>query len=276
MINQNTRTLSKALSCYCGESAHRNYKKVSNYQLVTCEFCRQVRLDSVHIDPTNFLTDVTSNIGVEYWGLPDFYKKHEAIFIYFFQERYERISCFMETNGPWLDVGGGYGFWQMFLNNKGHENIGLEIEKKAVEYAQMNGVKVEHRSIEKFQTDQKFAVITMCDVLEHVENPQEILKKCHDLLIPGGVLYIQVPNVLGVKYPYGSSLGLPHHLWQFTSSGLLNLLVREKFKILNHWTGIQGVIRHYEAGGPGVLRKFLWDIARKFKVGNRLQVLVKK
>ncbi len=275
MTSLNTKTLFKPLSCWCGETKSTPFKKVEQYQVITCTSCLQVRLSNVQINAVSFLEDVSKEKGLEYWGFPEFFKKHNKIFNHFFEERYERIQKARPVEGEWLDIGSGYGFWQKFISDKGITNHGLEIEKQAFLYALSSGVSIELQSIEEFKTTKKFSVITICDVLEHVEKPEEILQKCKEMLLPGGLLYIQVPNVLGLKYPYGDSLGLPHHLWQFEVKTLKNLIKKEKLKILNFWTGIQGVIKYYENGGPNIAVKIMWSLAKTFKFGNRLQILVK-
>ncbi len=276
MKHQLTRTSSKMLSCCCGGDNDHFYKEVDSFRLLKCGTCQTIRLESIHIDPMNFLDEAEVEEGLEYWGYPDFYKKHETVFNHFFQERFERIMGEYPKKGEWLDVGSGYGLWQMFLKTKKQSSHGLEIEKKAVQFALREGVSIEHVSIESFQAAKKYSVITMCDVLEHVEGPQDVLQKCYSMLEPGGLLYIQVPNVLGLKYPYGDSLGLPHHLWQFDPATLISLLKKEQFSLCDYWTGVQGIIKHYETGGPSVYYRFMWGLAKTFKRGNRLQVLVKK
>lgn len=276
MTSLSTRTLSRPLACCCGSSASKPYKIIEKFPLVTCQSCGLIRLKEVQCEAVDFLEDVKKDDGLEYWGFPTFHKKYEFIFNHFFHERFERIKKAYLVEGRWFDIGSGYGFWQKFLDDKKIMNAGIEIEKKAVEYAQTLNVDIEHISIEKFTTNETFVVITMCDVLEHVEKPDEILQKCYDLLAPGGLLYIQVPNVIGLKYPYKDSLGLPHHLWQFDPPTLINLLTKENFHICEYWTGVQGVIRYYEQGGPSLYRQFLWKMARLLRRGNRLQVLVRK
>lgn len=276
MTNPNTKILSRELVCHCGEKSGSFFKKVDTFNLVTCVACGQVRLENVYSDPVSFLEDVKTDEGLEYWGYPHFYKKYETIFTHFFEERYQRLMNQNPVKGEWLDIGSGYGFWQKFLESKNQNNYGLEIEKKAVDYALTTGVAIELKNIEEFSTEKKFAVITMCDVLEHLEKPEETLRKCYEMLLPGGLLYIQVPNVLGLKYPFGDSLGLPHHLWQFEPDTLIRLLKSEKYKICRYWTGIQGVIGCYERGGPTLYQKMMWQIVRFCKRGNRLQLLVSK
>lgn len=279
MNSLSTRTLSEKLNCCVCSSVGKTsapWKMIESWQLMKCGQCGLVHLDTPDAPAENFLEEAPSKVGLEYWGYPEVFRKHASVFRYYFIERFRRIKEFSPPEGLWLDVGTGFGLWQSYLNEQGIHSAGIEIEKGAVEYCLTQGLSVQHASIEDWKTDKKFAVITMCDVLEHVSDPESVLKKCHDLLLPGGVLYLQVPNVLGLVYPYKDSLGLPHHLWQF-NPGTLNKLVQKcDFKIKDYWTGVQGVIRHYEQGGPTLVTKALWKLAMSLKRGNRLQLLAVK
>lgn len=272
-------TLSKSLNCcVCrGNSASRFFKWVDDFQLMKCPACQVIHLNDIKINPESFLDDVTNeNEGkLEYWGYPEYFKKYSDIFSHFFSERFERIKPHA-PNGTWLDVGTGFGLWQSYLQKKEISNFGIEIEKKSYQYSSSQGLKVENISIEKFSPSEKFAVITMCDVLEHVESPYDVLRNCFEMLQPGGVIYIQVPCVIGARVPYGDSLGLPHHLWQFNERALRMLGSQVGFKFVKSWTGIQGVIKYHEMGGPSLIRKIIWKLAMWSKRGNRLQLLLKK
>lgn len=46
----------------------------------------------------------------------------------------------------------------------------------------------------KFETDKKYDIVTMGDVVEHVTNPRAALEKAHSLLKDSGVLWIATPN----------------------------------------------------------------------------------
>ena len=274
-------TLSKKLNCCICRSRKESvfYKTIDNFKLLKCNFCKIVYLEKTFIEASDFLEDAHSTNNknkIEYWGYPEYLKKYNFVFDYFFQERLERLTLHNPPEGIWLDIGTGYGLWQSFLKSKSIDSLGIEIDKNAFAYTKSLGFDAINVSIENFFSDQKFAVITICDVLEHVEDPFEVLKKCHQLLLPNGLIYIQVPNVLGFKIPFGDDLGLPHHLWQFSPKPLIKLSENTGFELLNYWTGIQGVIRYYENGGPYFYHKIFWALAKKFKIGNRLQVLLKK
>ena len=279
MMNLSMQTsFNKPLICICGNRQGDHFIK-DGYELTKCSQCNLVRTSYVYADANKFFEEVPALDSLEYWGFPEYFERHKNVFDYYFEERFNRIknSIKLAENDLWMDIGSGYGFWQKFLSVKKIKNYGIEIDPKAYAYSKKQGIEIDLLSIENFESHpKKFKVITMCDVLEHVEDPLMVLRKCHDLLTDDGVMYIQIPDVLGMKIPFGHSLGLPHHLWQFNHSAMKEVFLKTDFKILHHWTGVQGVIKFYESGGPSFLRKFYWQLAATTKRGNRLQYLVKK
>jgi len=58
------------------------------------------------------------------------------------------------------------------------------------------GLVVEQGRIEEVRFDAGFDVVTLFHVLEHVRDPLATVRKCRQLLNPGGLLVIAVPNDL--------------------------------------------------------------------------------
>jgi SAM-dependent methyltransferase len=137
-------------------------------------------------------------------------------------------------------------------------------------------MKIFNCPIESFQPDEKYDCIVMCDVLEHVLSPGQVLQHCYSLLNPGGIIYIQVPNLVGFKLPFNHSWGLPHHIWQFGKGSLRRLLEQKHFQVVGIHTGVLGIIGVYERGGPHAWHRLLWKTAHIFKIGNRLQMVAVK
>lgn len=61
---------------------------------------------------------------------------------------------------------------------------------------------------EEYSPDEKFDVIIMGFVLEHVDNPDLILERYRHFLKPGGRLYIAVPNAKSLNRRLDLSLAL--------------------------------------------------------------------
>ncbi|MGU3494605.1 class I SAM-dependent methyltransferase [Xanthobacteraceae bacterium A53D] len=60
---------------------------------------------------------------------------------------------------------------------------------------------------EDFETDERFDVIVMGFVLEHVQDPGPLLRKFRAFLKPGGRLYAAVPNAKSMNRRLGLELG---------------------------------------------------------------------
>lgn len=269
--------------CICEQvDKTKGYTVHMGYTLKICQRCSLVFLSKIPDSLDKFIDDSqdesASSQDLEFWSVPSLYDRHHSIFNHFFEQRYQRMLLYNIPKGAYLDVGSGYGFWVNFLKEKKHQCFGIDVSPSAVAYCnERYGKCADIVSFEKYRTDQKFAVIFMFDVLEHFVRPDLMLKKAYELLLPGGIVYIQVPNVLGLKIPYGHSLGLPYHVWQFNFRSLRLALSKANFKKnMRSWTGIQGVIGEYEKGGPSKFRKISWRVANSLKIGNRIQMIGQK
>ncbi|MDX1461453.1 MAG: class I SAM-dependent methyltransferase, partial [Marinirhabdus sp.] len=75
--------------------------------------------------------------------------------------------------------------------------------------------------------NEKFDVITMWHVLEHIPNLEETIQSLHQLLKGNGTLIIAVPNFRShdAKY-YGkfwAAYDAPRHLWHFSKTAMTKL-----------------------------------------------------
>jgi SAM-dependent methyltransferase len=74
---------------------------------------------------------------------------------------------------------------------------------------------------------ESFDVITCFDVLEHVYEPFRVMIKVREWLKPGGVFYVQVPNIDSAESrvfgTYWHGLELPRHISHFSPASLRNL-----------------------------------------------------
>lgn len=255
------------------------YRKVDDFTLLKCRACGLVFLSEADFEVEDFIKDAqqATDAKVEFWSVPKLYDKYQEVFDHFFQQRLDRIDSLDLPMSNCLDIGIGYGFWANFLKEKCESTIeGIDIESSAIQYCVDHyNLKAKLESFESFKSDKKYDAIFMFDVLEHFKNPNEMLEKAKRMLSPNGFIYIQVPNVLGLKYPYGHGLGLPYHLWQFDPKNIKKLFEKSNLEVLRYWTGNQGIIGEYERGGPSFLTKTLWGLSNLVRRGNRLQIIVK-
>ncbi len=96
-----------------------------------------------------------------------------------------------------LDVGGGSG-WLLGqakqVEPRLKKTVIVDIDNHAGNEARKAGHEYFHGRIEDFETGEKFDLILMLNLIEHVKDPVSILKKMKTLLAPDGLILIKTPN----------------------------------------------------------------------------------
>ncbi|HMJ54434.1 MAG TPA: class I SAM-dependent methyltransferase [Polyangiaceae bacterium] len=96
-----------------------------------------------------------------------------------------------------LDVGGGAGFELSTLrdsNPRVRETWVVDLDPEAAAIAERNGHHYFCGRVEDFAPDEKFDVIMMLNLIEHVQDPESVLRKVAALLAPGGLVLLKTPN----------------------------------------------------------------------------------
>jgi SAM-dependent methyltransferase len=110
---------------------------------------------------------------------------------------HQDIKCQLKKycpSGSLLDIGTWCGTLLESLADT-YSVIGCELSHTAANYGRSVGLDIRIGSFEAVGfSPESFDVITIIDVLEHLPNPNDVLKKIHHLLKDGGILYIKVPN----------------------------------------------------------------------------------
>lgn len=126
---------------------------------------------------------------------------------------------------PVLEIGCNGGEMLQELVKLGITNVsGYDIDPVAIKYGQGQGRKVAVRDVTAEGIEGQYGFIAMIHTLEHIEAVPPLIKAVDDALIPGGLLYIRVPNYAGwiarlMKHNW-EFLVPPHHVWQWTPETL--------------------------------------------------------
>jgi 2-polyprenyl-3-methyl-5-hydroxy-6-metoxy-1,4-benzoquinol methylase len=96
-----------------------------------------------------------------------------------------------------LDVGGGAG-WELVALRDSDARVKrtrvVDLDPGAQQLAMRNGHDYFCGRIEDFETAERFDLIVLLNLIEHVKDPRQVMRKVKRLLAPGGLVLIKTPN----------------------------------------------------------------------------------
>lgn len=154
-----------------------------------------------------------------------------------------------------LDIGSGMGTFLLAAKKYyPGKAVGLDVSVQMAQFVEKNiGVKVHIAQFDEYFPDEKYSLIHMSHVLEHVPDPNRWLQHARGLLTKNGVLVINVPNKFGIgnrmqhlfyraglKKQFANGWSdpsrTPDHLFEPTLKSMKYLLKKNGFEILEHYT----------------------------------------
>lgn len=134
-----------------------------------------------------------------------------------------------------LEVGCGTGIVLRLLESLGFRVFGLDINKKALEYAK-RGTKATliQKSFLTYNTKKLFDVVGAFDVLEHIRSDEKFLRKSHDVLKPGGHVFLTVPAGMWLWSIVDEASG---HIRRYSKNEIIRKVENAGFEVqyVNHW-----------------------------------------
>lgn len=136
------------------------------------------------------------------------------------------------THGKWLDIGFGQGALLAAAARGGWLSHGTELSRVALEKGRARGF-ITTQGTEAL-ADGAFDVVSLVELLEHVEDPLGFLKEARRVLRKGGCLYVTTPNAWSLnRWCLGANwtmFGPPDHITIFTPPGLRRLFRQAGFE----------------------------------------------
>ncbi len=213
------------------------FDEKDTFQIYRCKRCENVFIGNIKIDSNYYKKYYRDDYYVVDLG-SRFRNSVVKVFDYVsFRFKNWMISSRIDKSrkNSILDIGCGPGNFLDRFSNKEFEKWGVEINKKGAKEARKKGIRVFDDDILKFNLNKKFDVITMWHVLEHINNPDQVIKKVRKMLNNRGLFICAVPNSdslgfkLGKKYWY--HLDSPRHLFIPNKKNLKYLFKKNKLKI---------------------------------------------
>ncbi|WP_036157543.1 class I SAM-dependent methyltransferase [Maribacter forsetii] len=179
---------------------------------------------SKYYDPNNYISHSDdSNSLLE--------KIYQLVKKYTLNKKVKLINNYTNQEKKLLDIGCGTGEFLIHAKNKEWKTVGVEVNDQARQ-------KASNKKIDTFKSldnldNQKFDVITLWHVLEHLPNLEDQIIKIKSLLEKNGTLIIAVPNYKSydAKYykQYWAAYDTPRHLWHFSQNSIKTIFAKKNF-----------------------------------------------
>ena len=194
-----------------GALADRPAVRIDEFQLFVCRTCRTWTV----VPRPDDAAQCAFHDSDAYYDHP--YLAHRRANIAALDQRcasiFARIGAFIDLakirGERTLDIGCDTGdFINAAARQFGILPVGLDVARRAVEKARAGGVEAYHCSLEESPSVLKdFPLITAIDLIEHVATPHLFFQTLFERLRPGGVAYVETPNVDSCVYQVGRLLG---------------------------------------------------------------------
>jgi SAM-dependent methyltransferase len=160
-----------------------------------------------------------------------------------------------------LDVGAYCGYFVDVAAGAGFRAEGAELSAWAVAQARHLGLTMHNETLgERTASGDRYDVLTMWDVIEHLEDPRAELEAACRLLEPGGMLHLstidahsRVARMLGRHWPWLMDM----HLYYFDRRTITRLLGQAGFRVegigyYSHVVSVDYLLSKIGAAAPAV------------------------
>lgn len=156
-------------------------------------FCRCDSCDYVFDSPRPSFAEVSAFYSQA--GKYDVWLKEERARDVLWKRRLKKL-LWHRPKGALLDIGTGYGQFLHHAESFFSEVTGTEVSESAVALAKEKyGLDLLAGQVAELDLPpQSFDTITLFHVLEHVPDPGKLVRQCHAMLRPQGIVIIAVPN----------------------------------------------------------------------------------
>ena len=190
----------------------------------------------------------------------------------------------------YLDVGCSTGFVVEAARDKGWDAIGIDLNPSAIEFGRSRGLDLRTVALEEAGfAPGTFDAVSLFDVLEHLLDPSRTLRACAELLAPGGILFMYVPNfdsasrlLMGANAHF---IWPTHHLNYYTPATIRDLMLRHSLTpelIVTEGLDIEDYIwyrrevLHRDADGLAEVADIVQFLANAGCYGKNLRVVARK
>lgn len=217
------RVAGEACRLCCGTDRQVLATRGRGFESLVTAVCTSCGLVSHHPlpDAAEVAAFYASRYRVEYKGAIEPKRKHALRAIRGALARMHRLAPLLPPRAAVLDVGASSGEFVYAMARAGFDATGIEPNFGYAEYAAATyGVRLQFGGFETAEaTPDSLDLVTLNHVLEHLADPWDALRRIHAWLKPDGLLFVEVPNLAGVRKQAANTFHRAH-IWNFTPETL--------------------------------------------------------
>lgn len=190
---------------------------------------------------------------------------------------YKFIKKSINKTGKYLDIGCGNGKLLILAQNDGWQVKGLELSDfYAKTIKEKFDIDVDVGNFLKFnRPSEKYDLITLRHVLEHLPDSKLALSKINELLVDGGLAVLEFPNIDGYELKFKrliEKLGLLKKKYSENyKPGHCNEFNEKSFKFLTNLTGFELITWQTYSSKKSIDFLYKWT-----NLGSKARVLIQK
>lgn len=180
------------IKCLVCQNTNKNLFKVrytkENCAVVECQNCSFHFIPPYYRQQIDYTEYKSSDVTAEIKRSNQWLKIQRNLLRFQLIQKYKK-------NGKIYDVGAGFGHFMLTGKQLGYQVTGIEMSRANVEFAKKElNLPVKYGNFLDEDEHQKYDIITLWDVLEHIDEADEVVQKAAMLLNPDGYIFIQVPQ----------------------------------------------------------------------------------
>jgi len=177
----------------CNSKHYDKAYEVGSFKIVKCKDC-----SFAYVNPRVSNEDLPKLYSNNYFNNPEFgYLEYEStahLRLLNFKRWIKEIKHLLPASGSVLDIGCASGQFLELMRENSWEVYGIELDWEMTSVLNSKNIPFFNKTFAEFETDKKFDLITMFDVIEHIPDLHNTFDKLNKLLKPGGVVALITPD----------------------------------------------------------------------------------
>jgi 2-polyprenyl-3-methyl-5-hydroxy-6-metoxy-1,4-benzoquinol methylase len=252
----------ESVNCpFCHNNDYKHKYRIDSWNIVKCNHC-----DFVYVNPRLQKKELLKLYTDNYFDNTDVgyfhYEENKELRKKNFQKWIDDANSFLNPgeNCNALDIGCAAGYCLEIFKSKGWSPFGIELNTEYAGQLQQKGYKIYNSPFLDVLFDEKYSIITLFDVVEHLTDLREHFIKLHSILNNNGIIILITPDYNSLQRKL-----LGKKWFQFKPIEHINYFSSVTFRQLADSAGFEIISR--KKAGQYSNTDFLINRLKKYKFG---------